>query len=442
MKQTKKKQTLYVCKSCGESFSRWAGRCPSCEEWNTLEETDSREVHVASNASNLPKLTALSELPQTSDQRISVGIPDLNLILGGGLVAGSFVLIGGEPGVGKSTLLLEIAKHFSGKMIYFSGEESPQQIQMRSKRLGVSNPKLFVSKESNLENILALLHREKPDLAVIDSIQTVQTVNEMPGGVSQLRECAFRLMELSKMTQIPILITGHITKEGSIAGPKILEHMVDTVLYFESDRTNHYRILRATKNRFGPVGEVAIFEMTGSGLSPVHRIEPASQVSGPGRVYSVMLEGTRAIGVEVQALVARTMGQTRRMADGLDTRRLILLCAVLEKFLKLRLSECDVFSNLAGGLTTAETGLDLAMAASIYSSYLNTPLGEKIAFIGEVGLSGEIRPVSGILPRIKELTNLGFQRIAIPRLNQREIPSEIPTLPLEHIGDLTRFEKG
>lgn len=355
--------------------------------------------------------------------RITTGIQDLDNVLGGGLVPGALVLLGGEPGVGKSTLLLEIARRFEGKFLYFSGEESPGQIRIRATRLGVMSSNVQVSRETDLETIAQEIEKHKPDIAVIDSIQTVQSAGSSPGSPAILREAAFRLMEAAKSCSVPILITGHITKDGAIAGPRLLEHMVDTVLLFESDRLKHHRILRAVKNRFGPIGEVALFEMGNAGLHSVLSLAPHREDNpAPGRVYSVLQEGSRSICVEVQALVSRCYaGPPRRMAEGLDNRRLILLGAVLEKYLKLRLSEFDLFANLAGGLSSDDPGLDLGICAAILSSYREIVIPPGFAFIGEVGLTGEVRSPGAVSARIRELSSLGYKTIVLPEAAAKEV---------------------
>ncbi len=429
----KKIRSSFVCRDCHAEHAHWGGKCDSCGAWNTLEEMPAAPA-VAGGASGSKKsgggggirgrlepLEALAAIGSEEEERFATGIDDLDLVLGGGLVPGSFVLIGGEPGVGKSTLLLEIARRFPRAMYYFTGEESVQQVALRARRLGIDQnargEQLYISRETDLESICTRISRERPALAVIDSIQTVYgaTRDSLPGSVAQLKEAAMLLLETAKTSRVPLIVTGHITKDGAIAGPRLLEHMVDTVLYFESDRLNHYRMLRAIKNRFGPVGEAAFFEMGREGLAPLDGLRPTViHESAPGRVYSVILEGSRPIGVEVQSLVSRSAyGQCRRMAEGLDNRRLVLLAAVLEKYLKARLAECDIFANLAGGLTADEPALDLALCAAILSSYQEADL-QGLGCIGEVGLSGEVRPVARLSERVAELTRLGCRRILVP----------------------------
>ncbi len=424
-----KKQALnFHCASCSEMFSRWSGRCPACESWNTISEipADGRK-NVKGSSANIQKL---SEIETGTADRLPTGVGELDIVLGGGIVPGSFILIGGEPGVGKSTLILEAARNFTGKFYYFSGEESPGQIKMRADRMGLNAQNLFISRETDLDSICSRLVSEKPAIAVIDSVQTVHRSSHegTPGSVGQMKEAASALMDVCKRTMIPVMITGHLTREGSIAGPRLLEHMVDVVLYFESDRLNHYRLLRAVKNRFGPVGEVAIFEMASRGLTEVKdfpSIAAARKILAPGRAFTALREGSRAIGIEVQALVTRTApGLARRTAEGLDSRRLMLMAAVLEKYLSIPLGSCDIFANLAGGLSGDEPALDLAVCAAIISSYREEPLPVGIAFVGEVGLSGEIRQVGQLPARVRELTGLGFSHIVVPDRGRAELTQE------------------
>lgn len=403
--------TKYQCSECGQFYSKWKGKCENCGNWNTINEfTEQQKFYIEK----------LIHIPKKENKRISSGISDLDLVLGGGFVPGSFILLGGEPGVGKSTLMLAIAQKFSEsqkKVLYFSGEESPEQIKIRSERMQIEGENIFISRETKLEKIISLISKTLPDLVIIDSVQTILTEDHtLPGTVSQLKLIAFQLLEIAKKTNIPIILIGHITREGNIAGPKLLEHIVDTVLYFESDRLNYLRILRAIKNRFGNIGEVALFEMVPNGLKVVQNLTNTIRRNiSYGYVYSAILEGSRAIGVEVQALVTKSnSGQSKRLAEGLDLRRVIQLSAVLEKFLKINLGEHDIFTNLAGGFTSHEPDLDLAICTSILSSYLEKNVNHKFAFIGEVGLTGEIRPTQRIHLKVKQLQNLGFEKIFLP----------------------------
>lgn len=430
----------FVCKSCGALSARWEGRCTHCGEWNCIEELAESAAPRTERSGTQP--VSILEL-SGSIERTRTGMEDLDQVLGGGLVAGSLLLLGGEPGVGKSTLVLEIARKFPGKILYFSGEESPEQLALRARRLEIQNKDLFVSRETDLEAIVSRITREKPALACIDSIQTVQTEGVLPGSPGLLREAAMKLLEAAKSSSVPVFITGHITKDGAIAGPRLLEHMVDTVLLFESDRAKHYRILRAVKNRFGPVGELAIFEMHTGGLKAMGRpLLERSDTPAPGRVYSAMQEGSRSLSVEVQALVSRCYGgPPRRMAEGLDNRRLILLSAVLEKYLRVRLSECDVFANLAGGLSSDDPALDLAVCAAVLSSSNEKPVAPSVAFLGEVGLAGEVRSVSGAASRLKELAQMGFETVVLAKAASKELGKSGPhqrvrLVPVESVLDL------
>lgn len=445
----KRKNALqYACSSCGEVFPRWSGRCPACETWNTLEEMDAPALPAAPErgAPRLEALQPLSALPQVAEARIQTGVRDLDLVLGGGLVLGSFVLIAGEPGIGKSTLFFEMARNFPGAFYYFTGEESVQQSALRARRLGLSGESLFISRETDLDAIVTRILREKPAVAVIDSIQTVSSPGREspPGSSAQLKSTAMFLLEAAKSSGTPVVVSGHITKDGAVAGPRLLEHMVDAVLYFESDRLNQFRMLRAIKNRFGPVGEAAFFQMSNAGLAPIQSPGAVSAAdSGPGRVCSAITEGSRALAVEVQSLVTRApFGPARRMAEGLDTRRVILLAAVLEKLLKVRLAECDIFANLAGGLNADEPALDLAICAAILSSYREAPIPSGMAFFGEVGLSGEVRAVSRSGDRALELARLGFRRLVIPAGSTLDAPPGIELIEITAIYELARLLGG
>lgn len=451
----KKQLPQYQCKSCGESFVRWAGKCPTCGEWNQIEEvTNTSSGRFDSPVSGKPKdrkytdPKSIGSVVSDVHTRTNTGFSELDLVLGGGIVPGSLVLVGGEPGVGKSTLVLEIAKNIAeaGKVLYISGEESASQIGLRAKRMGVTSENILLSSEVYAENISQMISDLHPKVVFIDSIQTIlkESLVNQAGTITQLRESSQIFLETAKRTSVPIFLIGHITKEGQIAGPKVLEHLVDTVLYFEGDRFNYYRILRAVKNRFGAVGDTAIFEMVSGGLKQVldrHRlfISPESEERS-GSVLSSVMEGSRAISVEVQALVTKSSyGQARRMAEGLDNRRVILLSAVLEKYLGFPLSESDIFSNLAGGLSIDEPSLDLAIAASIASSFKDKPVSREMGFLGEVGLSGEVRSVGQISLRLKELAGIGISKVYIPQGNLKEVDGLFPSLeltPVKHLQEL------
>lgn len=445
-KASKKKTTGYLCSECGADFTRWSGRCPQCGNWNSISEFELRAANkgnpTGAAAPLMPGLSLLADVDERPTRRIGTGIKDLDLVLGGGFVPGSFLLIAGEPGVGKSTLMLEIVRKFTGRVYYFSGEESPAQIKLRAQRMSVETTELYLSRETSCESVCASIEKDRPVLVIVDSVQTLAPEGRgAVGGAAQLRETALLLMEAAKTSDAVVLVTGHVTKDGNIAGPRMMEHMTDVVLYFESDRLNHYRILRAVKNRFGPVGESAIFEMYAEGLRLPELVSPVKgdALAGPGRVFSALLEGSRAIAVEVQALTTRShFGQNRRMAEGLDTRRLILLSAVLEKYLRVTLSECDVFANLAGGLQADDPALDLAICAAMLSSYREVAMPGGAAFVGEVGLTGEVRPVSSVAARVKELASLGFSSFFVPEANRREAGHQAAR-GVGHVTELARL---
>lgn len=413
--------TVYVCTECDAEHIRWMGKCSSCQSWNSLEESTKALVKTK-KLSAIKSLVALSEVKLEEDPRISSKIPDLDQVLGGGIVADSIILLAGEPGVGKSTLMLELARNTKWQCYYFSGEESVRQISQRAKRMGITNEKLFISRETNLEQICNSIEKKNgPVLSIIDSIQTVYSSEHSgaAGSPSQLRDAALMLLETARKSKSAVLLTGHITKDGSIAGPRILEHMVDVVLYFESDRTNNFRILRAVKNRFGAVGEVAVFEMLNTGMRAVSSL-PLSRNRDKisGSVHSLMLGGSRPITIEVQALVTRCVGPPKRVSEGLDNKRLVLLAAVLEKYCKgFNLAECDIFANLVGGFSSDEPALDLAQCLAILSSYLELPISSYTACLGELGLGGELRAVSRLSIRLRELKNLGFRTVFVPKEN-------------------------
>ncbi|WP_078125178.1 DNA repair protein RadA [Leptospira alexanderi] len=437
----KKKLTrTFICQSCGQDFSRWAGKCESCGNWNSIVEEIGGERFASSNGNSRKNKSYQEPIPldrveEESLERMGTGLKELDLVLGGGLVPGSLTLIGGEPGVGKSTLVLEVSRYLTQankKVLYISGEESPSQIRMRAERIGFRSTNLLLTSETYAENISAMIEGERPSVVFVDSIQTIarEALPNQAGTVTQLRECTQVLLETAKRSGIPILMTGHITKEGTIAGPKVLEHLVDTVLYFEGDRLNYYRLLRAVKNRFGAVGDLAIFEMFSGGLREVgdrNRIfVSAGAEERSGSVISAVLEGSRALTVEVQALVSKTgFAQARRMAEGPDTRRVILLAAVIEKYIKIKLGECDLFSNLAGGLNADEPALDLAICTSIISSYLDQPLPKGTCVLGEVGLSGEVRSIGQANLRIKELAGVGMKKVILPEGNLSELVQNV-----------------
>ncbi|EMY78896.1 DNA repair protein RadA [Leptospira weilii serovar Ranarum str. ICFT] len=455
----KKLSRTFICQSCGQDYSRWAGKCESCGNWNTILEEVGGERFASSNGNSQKNKSYKDPIPldkvgEESLKRMGTGLKELDLVLGGGLVPGSLTLIGGEPGVGKSTLILEVSRYLTQankNVLYISGEESPAQIRMRAERMGISASNLWLTSETVAENISAMIEGESPSVVFVDSIQTIarEALPNQAGTVTQLRECTQVLLETAKRSGIPILMTGHITKEGTIAGPKVLEHLVDTVLYFEGDRLNYYRLLRAVKNRFGAVGDLAIFEMFSGGLREVgdrNRIfVSAGAEERSGSAISAVLEGSRALTVEVQALVSKTgFAQARRMAEGPDTRRVILLAAVIEKYIKIKLSECDLFSNLAGGLNADEPALDLAICASIISSYLDQPLPKGTCVLGEVGLSGEVRSIGQANLRVKELAGVGMKKVILPEGNLSELDQnlDIQILGIRSLNDLRSLFPG
>lgn len=419
-----KVKKAYFCTSCGYESSKWLGKCPSCNEWNSFtEEIISRgnEKQAASFGRAAAKPQPVREIEEIPHRRIKLAGDELNRVLGGGMVKGSLVLLGGEPGIGKSTLALQVALHSDGlKTLYVSGEESPQQIKMRANRLGEGAGECLVYSETLLEDILLQIEENRPDLVVIDSIQTIysQAIESSAGSVSQIRECASMLLKYAKTTGTSVIMIGHITKDGAIAGPKILEHIVDVVLQFEGDNNNVYRILRGIKNRFGATFEIGVYEMRGEGLVEVpnpsdillsHYDQPLS-----GIAVGAAVDGIRPYLIEVQSLVSNAAyGTPQRSATGYDARRLNMLLAVLEKRVGMKMFSKDVFLNFAGGFRISDTGLDLAVVAAVISSYFDRPLAEGVCCAGEIGLSGEVRPAPRTQERISEAARHGFRRIVV-----------------------------
>jgi DNA repair protein RadA/Sms len=426
--------TVYVCQNCGHQERKWLGKCPDCGEWNTFVEERAR-VAVKKNGAQLRggfslrevKPVSYAEIESQDDARVSSGIAEFDRVLGGGVVPGSLILIGGDPGIGKSTLLLEVADKLSETgqtVLYISGEESERQIKMRGERLGVAATNLYLLPETNLENIFDTIERMNPDAVIVDSIQTVfsSNIESAPGSVSQVREVAGKFLLLAKNRTIPVFLIGHVTKEGSIAGPKALEHIVDTVLYFEGERHHNHRIVRATKNRFGAANEVGVFEMTGAGLvavaNPSEMFLQERPIGVAGSVVTACMEGTRPVLVEIQALVSGSKyGTGRRMTQGVDQNRVALLIAMLEKRVGLHLLGDDVFVNIAGGLEVDEPAADLGVVASIASSFKNAPIDAHTAVFGEVGLTGEVRGALQAQVRAREAQSLGFKKIIMPASN-------------------------
>lgn len=427
-----KRSTAYFCTECGYESPKWAGQCPACKAWNTLveEPTGAREksrAKMQAGRSGVPVPVHLSEIDAARELRIDTGFSELNRVLGGGTVEGSLVLIGGDPGIGKSTILLQVCKNFAGlgkRVLYISGEESLRQIKLRAERLNALQGDLRFLSETNLDLIRELLLREKPDVAIIDSIQTMycDDISAAPGSVSQVRESTNALMQLAKGSGIAIFIVGHVTKEGQVAGPRVLEHMVDTVLYFEGEKSSSYRILRAVKNRFGSTNEIGVFEMTESGLEEVKNpsayMLEGRPLGASGAVVACSLEGSRPILLEVQALVTESaFGMPRRTAAGIDYNRVNLLMAVLEKRCRLPLSRYDAYVNIAGGMRMNEPAVDLAAVIAIISSFRDRAVEADTVIFGEVGLSGEVRAVPLAECRIREAAKLGFTRCIMPKSN-------------------------
>lgn len=431
-----KSKTSYVCQQCGYVSPGYLGRCPNCGEWNTLVETIEARAEPSRDSAGrrvggLPTPQRLAEIGAAAFDRIPVPIMEFDRVLGGGLVPGSLVLIGGDPGIGKSTLVLQVAAAIGetgGTVLYVSGEESVQQIKLRADRLGVDTASLLVLSETNLSNILAVADGAPPSLLIIDSIQTMEEeeLASAAGSVAQVRACTARLMQWAKPRHVPVLIVGHVTKEGAIAGPRVLEHMVDAVLYLEGERFHHYRILRGVKNRFGSTDEVGVFEMADGGLREVRNpseafLEERSSIAA-GSAVAVTVEGTRPILVEIQALSSPTaFGLPRRSATGLDSNRLQLLVAVLQKRVGLALGMQDIYANVVGGLKIAEPAVDLAVAVAIASSLLDRPVEARTVAIGEVGLSGELRSVHQLERRINEASRLGFTRLVVPAAGRQRL---------------------
>lgn len=429
----KAKTTVFFCQSCGYESSKWMGQCPGCKEWNTfVEETvDKKSVGKTRAAVSETKPVPLSAIEASTDERISTQMSELDRVMGGGIVSGSLVLVGGDPGIGKSTLLLQVCRNLAAQKIdvlYISGEESLQQIKIRAQRVGSFEDSLHLLCETNLDTIRSVIDREKPQIVVIDSIQTMysEDVGSAPGSVSQVREATSVLMQIAKGMNITIFIVGHVTKEGVVAGPRVLEHMVDTVLYFEGDRYAAYRILRGVKNRFGSTNEIGVFEMCQEGLrevkNPSEYMLSGKPEGASGSVVACSMEGTRPILLEVQALVCHTnFGMPRRTAAGTDYNRVNLLMAVLEKRLGLKLSDCDAYVNIAGGIRMNEPAIDLGIVLAIVSSYKERPIDEKTICFGEVGLSGEVRAVSMAEQRVLEAKKLGFTTCILPQVSRESM---------------------
>ncbi len=440
-------QAVYVCQSCGHRSSKWLGRCPECGEWSSfVEEVDAAPKARQGRRGRQAAATPLSEVDRDAVTRTSCGFPTVDRVLGGGFVAGGAVLLAGEPGIGKSTLLLQIADRMarSGlRVVYASAEESPRQLRLRAERLEAVSDGVLVVGETDLESILAAAAQAGGAALLVDSVQALRSdaLESPPGSIGQVRHAANRLVESCKASGASLVLVGHVTKEGAIAGPKALEHLVDTVLSFEGDRDSDYRLLRANKNRFGPTGELALFEMRDRGLEPVP--DPSSVLlarrrsDAPGSAVLPTLSGTRPLLVETQALVHPTnFSSPRRMAVGLDANRTILLVAVLERFARLGLADRDVFLNVVGGLALREPAADLAVAAALVSAYRGAALPSDAVFFGEIGLLGEVRPVGGVEARLREAATHGFRRAFLPRANAARTPAGLKTIEIETVEEL------
>jgi len=426
-----KTKSVYVCQNCGTDSPKWIGRCPSCNQWNTYVEE--KIVQSKTSISGIKDFIAskpvqIDQIQPGKMQRIKSGIDELDRLLGGGIVTGATILIGGEPGIGKSTLALQVALGTSMSVLYVSGEESPEQIKIRADRIHGTNPNCLVYCEVNLESLINQIDQIKPELVIVDSIQTLftETIDSSPGSISQIRECAAQLLKISKTTGIPIFLIGHITKDGTLAGPKVLEHIVDTVLQFEGDHQHAYRVLRSLKNRFGSTSELAIFEMEADGL---HEIKNPSEIfishnKNPmsGVAIASTIDGMRPFLIEAQALVSSAVyGTPQRTATGFDAKRLNMLLAVLERKAGFNLASKDVFLNIAGGLKVQDTATDLAVAAAILSSNFDRPIDMDLCMAAEISLTGELKPVSRMEQRIAEAARLGFSKVIIPEYSKNKL---------------------
>ncbi len=449
-----KSKSVFVCKDCGFENARWLGQCPDCKEWNTLEEIEkiTTKSSVGKISYSAKSSTVLSDVKIDDEIRFDTKIGEFNRVLGGGLVKGSIVLLGGDPGIGKSTILLQLCGLTDNnlRLLYVSGEESLRQIKLRAERLSVSNDNLFMLSSTNLEEIVATIVTERPDIVIIDSIQTMQldTLTSSAGSVTQVRECTTLLQKTAKQNDISIFIVGHVNKDGAIAGPKVLEHIVDTVLYFEGDRNLSYRILRAVKNRYGNTNEIGVFEMEDCGLvevgNPSAALLAGRPESAPGSAITCITEGSRPLLLEVQALLSKTgYPSPRRTASGFDYSRFLLLMAVIEKRGGLAMGTLDSFINTVGGFKVCETAADLAACMAIISSILDKPVPADIVAFGEVGLAGEIRSVSAIEKRISEATRLGFTKCAIPQIQKKKLSREFncELIGISNISDIFKILK-
>ena len=448
----KSRASVYFCQNCGYESSKWMGQCPGCREWNTFVEEKAPELPGGSYGSADPKArpVKLEDIEIREEDRISTGMKELDRVLGGGGVAGSLVLVGGAPGIGKSTLLLQICSYLgkTAQVLYVSGEESEQQIKLRAARLHVDNDELMLLAETDIDAIIESVDAVKPDILIVDSIQTLYHADNTssPGSVSQVKECTMLLMQLAKSTGITVFVVGHVNKEGAIAGPKVLEHMVDCVLYFEGEQTSNYRILRAVKNRFGSTNEIGVFEMEQNGLvevpNPSEMLLSGRPLHAPGTCVACVMEGSRPVMAEIQALVARTsFNVPRRTTDGFDFNRANLLFAVLEKRGGLNIGMCDGYINVIGGLQLNEPAADLALVLAVASSYRDKPMDSDVTAIGEVGLTGEVRSVLALQQRLAEAARIGFKKCLIPRhgTGNVQIPDGLEVVRVRNIREAIEF---
>lgn len=445
-----KTKTTYFCQNCGAQSGKWIGKCPSCNEWNTYVEEvvskgdDAKIPGISTTTQRAAKPQLVNEISLSEQHRIKIYDQELSRVLGGGLVPGSLILFGGEPGIGKSTLMLQVALNMKNlKVLYISGEESEQQIRMRAERIGMNNPKCYILTETSTQNIFKQIETLEPNLLIVDSIQTLHSahIESSPGSVSQIRECTLELMRYAKESGTAVFLIGHITKDGSLAGPKVLEHMVDTVLQFEGDRNHVYRLLRTTKNRFGSTNELGIYEMQGSGLrevtNPSEILISAREELVSGVAIAATMEGLRPMLIETQALVSSAAyGTPQRSSTGFDLRRLAMLLAVLEKRCGFRLGVKDVFLNIAGGIKVEDPAIDLALVCAVLSSNEDMPISPKVCFAGEVGLSGEIRPVNRVDQRIAEAQKLGFEHIFISKYNKKGLEINSYSIKITLVGKI------
>ncbi len=448
--------TAFFCKECGYESAKWMGQCPGCRQWNTMVEQPLMKKTTAfaaafaggSTASGAAVPSALSEIAMEEEDRTPTGMRELDRVLGGGIVSGSLILVGGDPGIGKSTLLLQVCRSTAAlgkRVLYISGEESLRQIKMRANRIGTFSGHFFLLAETNLDRMQQAIEEMMPDIVIVDSIQTMyrEDISSAPGSVGQIRESTNVLLSIAKGKGITIFLVGHVTKEGVVAGPRVLEHMVDTVLYFEGDRNAVYRILRAVKNRFGSTNEIGVFEMRQDGLqeveNPSQYMLSGRPLQASGSVVTCAVEGTRPLLLEIQALICQTgFGMPRRTAAGADYNRLNLLLAVLEKRVGMNLSQCDAYLNITGGIKVSEPALDLGIVLAVMSSFRDSAIDEKTIVFGEVGLAGEVRAVSMAQQRVNEAVKLGFQTCVLPEvcMTNLEIPQGIRCIGIRKVGDL------